>query len=232
MPWGCWLEYNDDRMLSEAWNDATEEFSEDWPSTTVHQIQGTRITLSVNYIQKDWGAMQEWISLHSLHGIVKPTQQAQLPLHQMRRLQALSNAANSVGGYTAGTLGAMMHDCVEWDFSGQQALKPAQEWQTLLELAQPKRQDAHDAPPCPLLKFITTEASQGGVIALTTTKITRQHDIVSFSQATACRQIQVFWRDGPWTGRKLSPHGKTITNRKGTSRQQRARNVDLRTCAF
>jgi len=26
---------------------------------------------------------------------------------------ALSNAANSVGGYTAGTLGAMMHDCVK-----------------------------------------------------------------------------------------------------------------------
>ena len=29
MPWGCWLEYNDDLMLSEAWNAATEEFSED-----------------------------------------------------------------------------------------------------------------------------------------------------------------------------------------------------------
>jgi len=29
MPWGCWLEYNDDRMLSEAWNAATEEFYED-----------------------------------------------------------------------------------------------------------------------------------------------------------------------------------------------------------
>jgi len=28
MPWGCWLEYNNDRMLSEASNAATEEFSE------------------------------------------------------------------------------------------------------------------------------------------------------------------------------------------------------------
>ena len=37
-------------------------FSEDWPGTTVHQIQGARITLSVSYNQKDWGAMQEWIS--------------------------------------------------------------------------------------------------------------------------------------------------------------------------
>jgi len=73
----------------------------------------------------------------------------------------------------------------------------------VLELAQPKRQDALDAPSCPLLRFITTEASQGGVIALTTTKFTRQHDIVSFSQATACRQI--LWSDGPWTGREIEP---------------------------
>ena len=72
---------------------------------------------------------------------------------------ALSNAANSVGGYPAGTLGAMMHDCIKWVFTGQQALKQAQEWQTVLELAQSKCQDAHDAPSSPLLKFITTEAS-------------------------------------------------------------------------
>ena len=26
MSYGCWLEYNDDLMLSEAWNAATEEF--------------------------------------------------------------------------------------------------------------------------------------------------------------------------------------------------------------
>jgi len=53
-----------------------------------------------------------------------------------------------------------MHDCVKWVFTGQQAFKQAQEWQTMLELAQPKRQDSHDAPSCPLLKFITAEANQ------------------------------------------------------------------------
>jgi len=36
MPWGCWLECNEDWMLLEAWNVATKEFSEDWPSTAVH----------------------------------------------------------------------------------------------------------------------------------------------------------------------------------------------------
>jgi len=52
-------------MLLEAWNAATEEFSEDWPSIAVHQIQGARIILSVGY-EKDWGAMQEWISQRML----------------------------------------------------------------------------------------------------------------------------------------------------------------------
>jgi len=65
---------------------------------------------------------------------------------------ALSNTANSVGGYTAGTLGAMMHDCVKWVFTGQRAMKQAQEWKTVLKLVQPKRQDADDALSCPLLK--------------------------------------------------------------------------------
>ena len=53
MPLGCWLEYNDDWMLLEVWKAATKEFSEDWLNTTVHQIQGARITPSVSYNQKD-----------------------------------------------------------------------------------------------------------------------------------------------------------------------------------
>jgi len=207
MPWGCWLEYNDDRMLSEAWNAATEEFSQGWPSTTVHQILGARITLSVSYNQKDWRAMREWIAFAcaTWHSKANSASAAATPPVAEAAVSstALSIAANNVSGYTAGTLGAMMHDCVKWVYTGQQALKQAQEWQKVLELAQSKRQDAHDAPSCPLLKFITTEASQGGVIALTTTKITRQHDLVSFSQATACRQI--LWSDGPWTGREIEP---------------------------
>ena len=106
-----------------------------------------------------------------------------------------------------------MHDCVEWVFKGQRELKQAREWQTVLELAQPQRQDAHDAPSCPLSKFISTEASHGGVIALVIKKITRQHDIVSFPQATACRQI--LWSDGPWTGREIEPAWKNYYESQG-----------------
>jgi len=94
-----------------------------------------------------------------------------------------------------------MHDCAHWGFTWQRALKQAQEWQTVLELAQPKRQNAQDAPSCPLLKFITTEASQGSVVTFTTTKITRQHDIFSFSRETSGRQV--LCSDGPWTGGEI-----------------------------
>jgi len=144
--------------------------------------------------------MQEWIAFacSTWHSKADSASAAATP--PAVSYTALSNAANSVGGYTAGTFGAMMHDCVKWVFTGQQAFKQAQERQTVLKLAQSKRQDAHDAPSCPL---ITAEASQGGVIAMTTTKITRQHDSVSFPQATACRQI--LWSHGPWTGREIEP---------------------------
>jgi len=33
MLWGCWLECNDNLMLSKAWNATTKKFSEDWPRT-------------------------------------------------------------------------------------------------------------------------------------------------------------------------------------------------------
>jgi len=56
-------------------------------------------------------------------------------------------------------------------------------------------------------------ASQGGVIALTTTKITRQHDIISFSQATACRQILL--SDGLWTGREIEPAWENYDESQG-----------------
>ena len=109
MPWGCWLEYNDDWMLSEAWNAATEELSEDWPSTTVHQIQGARISLRVSYNhwQKDWGAMQEWISCacSTWHSTADSASAAATPPVTEAAVSstALSNASNSVCVYTAGT---------------------------------------------------------------------------------------------------------------------------------
>ena len=92
-------------------------------------------------------------------------------------------------------------------------MKKAQEWQPVWELAQPTCQDAHDAPSCPVSKFISTEAIQGGVIALTTAKITLQHDIVSFSQATACRQI--LWSDGPWTDGEIEPTWENFHESQG-----------------
>jgi len=141
-------------MLSEAWDAATKEFSEDWPSTTVHQIQGTRITLSVSYNQKDWGGSHARMDLacSTWHSKAVSASAAATPPVAEAAVSStvLSNAANIVGGYTAGTLGAMMHDCVKWVVTGKRALKQEQEELTVLKLAQPKRQDAHDAPSYPL----------------------------------------------------------------------------------
>jgi len=92
--------------------------------------------------------MQEWITLHALHSAcstwhskANSASVADTPIGAEAAVSspALSNAANSVGGYTAGTLGAMMYDCVKWVFSGQQAMKQAQERQMVLEVAQSKR---------------------------------------------------------------------------------------------
>ena len=143
---------------------------------------------------------------------------------------AASSKSLSVGGYTAGTLGAMKHDCVQWVFTGQQAVKQAQEWQTVLKLAQPKRQNAHNAPSCALSKFITTEASQGGVIALTTTNITRQHDIVNFSQGTACGQILL--SDGPWTDGEIEPARENYCKSQGYKPNATCKECEFKELAF
>ena len=59
---------------------------------------------------------------------------------------------------------------------------------------------------CPLMPSLKVHHYRGeprGRDALTSTKITRQHDIVSFSQATAC--MQILWSNGPWTGGEIEP---------------------------
>jgi len=89
-------------MLSEAWNVATEQLSEDWPSTVVHQIQGARIVLSGSYNQKDWGVLREWISLgaSTWHSRADSTSTAAIPPVAEAAVSstALSDAANSTTG--------------------------------------------------------------------------------------------------------------------------------------
>jgi len=65
---------------------------------------------------------------------------------------ALSNAANSVGGYTAGTLGAIMHDCDKWVFTGQQALKPSTRVANGVEIGATKAPRRSRCPLMPPLK--------------------------------------------------------------------------------
>jgi len=97
-------------------------------------------------------------------------------------------------------------------------LEQAQERQTVLELAQTKRQNAHDhdAPSCPLSKLITEEASQGGMITFTTTRIIRQHDIVSSTCLHEALPVARFLKgNGPWTGGEIEPALKKLYESQG-----------------
>ena len=68
--------------------------------------------------------MQEWIAFacSTWHSKADSASTAATPPVAEAAVSstALFKAANSVGGYTAGTLGATMHDCVKWVFTGQQ----------------------------------------------------------------------------------------------------------------
>jgi len=73
---------------------------------------------------------------------------------------AVSSKSPSVGGYTVGTSGAMMHNCVPWCFTGQRALKQAQEWQTVFELGIGATK-ASKRSQCPLMPHLKVHHYRG-----------------------------------------------------------------------
>ena len=88
---------------------------------------------------------------------------------------AVSPKSPSVGGYTAGTLGAMMHDCVKWVFTGQRALKQAQEWQTVLEFGATK---ASRRSRCPFMPSLKVHHDRGEPRGRDCTHIYKNHSTV------------------------------------------------------
>jgi len=67
--------------------------------------------------------------------------------HDLEMKAAVSSKSLSVGGYIVETLGAMMHDFVQWVFTEKQAMKQARERQKVLELAQQERRNSLTMPP-------------------------------------------------------------------------------------
>ena len=52
---------------------------------------------------------------------------------------------------------------------------------------------------------VITQVNEGGSIALAATTITRQCDLVRFSQESRATKKEILWSNGPWLGRKIVP---------------------------
>jgi len=100
------------------------------------------------------------------------------------------------------------------DFKGQSAEKQAQKWQKRQQSAQATDQNG-EAFPCPLSMFSITQTSEGGSIALTATTVTRQHDLVRFSQRIGATKKEILWSNGPWLGKEIGPAWENFYETQG-----------------
>ena len=116
--------------------------------------------------------------------------------------------------YASGTRGVITRDSVKWVFTGQSAEEQAQEWQERLQSAQATDQSG-EVFPCPLSMFSITQTSEGGSIALTATTVTRQYDLVRFSQRIGATKKEILWSNGPWLGKEIGPAWESFYETQG-----------------
>ena len=63
--------------------------------------------------------------------------------------------------------------------------------------------------------FSITQTSEGGSIALTATTVTRQHDLVRFSQRIRATEKEILWSNGPWLGKEIGPAWENFYETQG-----------------
>jgi len=154
MPWGCWVELEDKDVHCKEWKYIIENFAEEEAHTTVHQIYGQRATLSVNYKPGDWDSVRAWIL------------KAGSGWHQVITAENSQNMNN----FAAGSLGAATAHRIKWILSGRSAGEQMRQWQQALQAEQiidtgPKRVS-------PLSAFQIAKTKEGGMMVITTTRIT------------------------------------------------------------
>jgi len=102
--------------------------------------------------------------------------------------------------FAAGSLGAATAHRIKWIFSGLSAGEQMRQWQALqaeqILNAGPKRVS-------PLSAFQITETKEGGMMVITTTRITQMHDIVKTSQDGPESVKEILWSEGPWLAEEL-----------------------------
>jgi len=164
MQWGCWVELKDTDMHCKEWKCTLENFTKEGADTTVHRIYGQRATLSVNYKLRDWDSVRAWIL------------KAGSGWHQTETAEDPQN----MNIFAAGSLGAVAAHCIEWILSGRSAVEQMRQWQQALQAEQ--IMNAGSKRVSPLSAFQITETEKGGMIVITTTRVTQMHDVVKTLQ--------------------------------------------------
>ena len=150
----------------------------------MHKIYGQRATLSalsVNYMPGDWDSVRAWIL------------KAGSGWHQAETAEDPQN----INKFAAGSLGAV----IKWILSGRSAGEQMRQWQQALQAEQII--DAGTKRVFPLSAFQITETKEGGMMVVTTTRVTQMHDIVKLLQEGPGSVEEIPWSEGPWLGEEL-----------------------------
>jgi len=153
MPWGCWVELEDTDVHCKEWECIIENFTEEEADTTVHRIYGQRAPLSVNYMPGDWDGVRAW-------GI---------------RLASGRKDPQNMNKFAAGSIGAVTAHRIKWILSGRSAVEQMQQWQQVLQAEQ--IMDAGPKRVSPLSAFQITETKEGGMMVITTFRVTQMHEL-------------------------------------------------------
>jgi len=185
MPWGCWVELEVKDVHCKEWECIIENFTEEEADTTVRQIYGQRATLSVHYKPGDWESVRAWIL------------KAGSGWHQAETAEDPQN----MNKFAAGSPGAVTAHRIKWILSGRSAVEQMRQWQQALQAEQII--DAGPKRVSPLSAFKITQTKEGGMMVITTTRITQMHDIVKTLQDGPESVKEILWSEGPWLGAEL-----------------------------
>jgi len=105
--------------------------------------------------------------------------------------------------FAAGSLGAVTAHRIKWILSCRSAGEQMRQWQQALQAEQII--DAGPKRVSPLSAFQITETKEGGMMVITTTRITQMHDIVKTLQDGPESVTEILWpgSEGPWSGEEL-----------------------------
>ena len=117
--------------------------------------------------------------------------------HQAETAEDLQNMIK----FAVGSLGAVPTHCIRWIHSGRSAVKRIRQWQQALQAEQ--IMDAGPKRVSPLSAFQINETKEGGMMVITTKRVTQMHDIMKTLQDGPGSDEEILRSEGPWLGEEL-----------------------------